>query len=261
MSFEIDRQDDQRACVLRIGGDIDIAVVPDVRRALDQAIDTGCDNVVIDLTEVGYADSSALGLLVWLDHRLQPLGGKAVLAGANQDVARILELSGLLSVSGSLEVCGDVVGAMSRFKPAEKEAPEAEWTESVDVPIDVRQLASVREHVYAMISSMGFTESALFDIKVALGEALANAVRHGSPTDGGGGIHVDVTAYPDRLVLEVIDTGSGFDGDHVSADDLYAIGGRGIMFMRTLMDQVCFSPVSQGGTRVVLIKHRPIKNP
>ncbi len=259
MPFEIDRRDDQRACILRVEGDIDIAVVPDIRQALDQSIETGCENIVIDLAGVAYADSSALGMLVWLDHRLQPFDGKAVLAGANDDVARILEMSGLLSVSGSLDACEDVEGAMSRFSPVE-DAIEVQWAESVDVPSDVRQLAAVREQVYAMVRSMGFTESALFDIKVALGEALANAVRHGSPTDGEGGIHVDVTAYPDRLVLEVIDAGSGFDGDLVCNDDLYAIGGRGVMFMRALMDHVCFSAAADGGTKVVLVKHRPTKS-
>ena len=88
----------------------------------------------------------------------------------------------------------------------------------------------------------------LFDIKVALGEALANAIRHGAPPDGDGEIVVRITAYPERIVLEVLDNGLGFDGAHAGSEDLYAPGGRGIMFMRALMDRVEYDTSPSGGT-------------
>ncbi len=82
---------------MRLSGDIDTAIVPELQTRLGSALAGGCDNVVLDLCDVVYADSSALGLLVWLDHRLGPRGGRLVLTGANPDVERILELSGLVS--------------------------------------------------------------------------------------------------------------------------------------------------------------------
>ncbi|MDF1541591.1 MAG: anti-sigma factor antagonist [Anaerosomatales bacterium] len=258
MDLAIDRHEGQRACVFHLAGDIDVAVVPDLRGSLDQVIETGCENIVLDLTEVTYADSSALGLLVWLDHRLQPREGKAILAGANDDVARIFELSGLLSVAGCLEEREDVESAVACFDPVGT-GTEAEWSQMLEMPADVQALAGVREQVHDLVGTLDFGESALFDIKVAVGEALANAVRHGSPTDGQAAIHIAVTAYPDRVVLQVTDSGSGFDGDHVCSDDLYAVGGRGVMFMRALMDQVCFAPREGGGTEVTLVKHRPLR--
>ncbi|MFU8890520.1 MAG: anti-sigma factor antagonist [Anaerosomatales bacterium] len=258
MELEIDRHEGHRTCVFHLAGDIDVAVVPDLRGSLDQVIQTGCENIVLDLARVTYADSSALGLLVWLDHRLQPREGKAILAGANDDVARIFELSGLLSVAGCLEERQDVESAVACFDVVGTGA-EAEWSQMLEMPADVQALASVREQVHDLVGTLEFSESALFDIKVAVGEALANAVRHGSPTDGQAAIHVAVTAYPDRVVLQVTDSGSGFDGDHVCSDDLYAVGGRGVMFMRALMDQVCFAPREGGGTEVTLVKHRPLR--
>ncbi|MBE0416631.1 MAG: anti-sigma factor antagonist [Coriobacteriia bacterium] len=260
MDLDMDRHEEQRACVLHLAGDIDVAVVPDLRGTLDQVIETGCENIVLDLADVTYADSSALGLLVWLDHRLQPRDGKAILAGANEDVARIFELSGLLSVAGCLEEREDVESAVACFDVIPTGAT-AEWSQTLDMPADVGALAGVRQQVHDMVGTLDFGESALFDIKVAVGEALANAIRHGSPSDGQAAIHVAVTAYPDRVVLQVIDSGSGFDGDHVCSDDLYAVGGRGVMFMRALMDQVCFSPLEGGGTEVTLVKRRPVGAP
>jgi len=255
MTFAVDRHPDLQACVLHAVGDIDLAVVPEIQGALEDALDAGLVNVVIDLSKVTYADSSALGLLVWLDHKLAGTGGKVVLTGANENVARILEVSGLVSVTPNVCTDESVQQALLSLDIA---IPIGDplWAQSLSVPADVESLAPARERVCSMLSSMRFSEAAMFDIKVALGEALANAVRHGSPAGVETEIFVHVRAYDDRAVIDVVDTGAGFDGDHVCSDDLYASGGRGIMFMRALMDDVRFAPGPSGGTMVTLVKRR-----
>lgn len=254
-SFHIEHEHGRRACVARLSGDIDMSVVPELRRMLDEALDAGCMNVILDLTDVVYADSSALGLLVWLDHRLRPLGGRLVLAGATKDVARILELSGLVTVAASIAMSANVVAALEGLELPEIDSDPL-WSNRIDLIADVNNLAAVREQVCGTLGPLGFPESALFDIKVALGEALANAVRHGSTGEGEKPVAVDVIAYPDRVVLEVLDAGEGFDGTHTGSDDLYSPSGRGIMFMRALMDRVEFDKSDLGGTLVRLTKHR-----
>lgn len=253
--FEVTNEIGPRACVVRVGGDIDMAVVPELREALDAALTGGCGNIVLDLTDVTYADSSALGLLVWLDHRLRPVHGRLVLAGANADVARILELSGLVSVAQSVVVSPNVAAALEGLD-LPPQATEVQWERRLDVVADLNDLGRVREEVARMLEPLSFPESSLFDIKVALGEALANAVRHGSPGDGEPMISVGVSAYSDRVVIEVGDSGSGFDGTPRESDDLYAPNGRGIMFMRKLTDRVEFDRSDLGGTLVRLTKHR-----
>lgn len=95
----------------------------------------------------------------------------------------------------------------------------------------------------------------MFDIKVAVGEALANAVRHGSPGGPTDEVEVDIHAYPDRVMIQVRDSGAGFDGESSCRDDVFAAGGRGVMFMRALMDGVEFTCRPEGGTAVTLTKH------
>lgn len=253
--FEISKDNGPRACVVRLSGDVDMAVVPELRTALDSALYGGCSNVVLDLAEVTYADSSALGLLVWLDHRLRPTGGRLVLAGARRDVARILELSGLVSVAASVAMSANVNAALEGLElPAISADPL--WDREIEMAMDANELATVREQICGIVEPLGFPESALFDIKVALGEALANAVRHGAPQEGEGDVRVKVVAFPDRVVLEVMDNGEGFDGSHRGTEDIYAPNGRGIMFMRALMDRVEFDRSPLGGTLVRLTKHR-----
>lgn len=254
-AFEITKEAGPRACVVRLSGDLDMAVVPELRRELDKTLEAGCVNVVLDLADVSYADSSALGLLVWLDHRLRPMGGRLVLAGARRDVGRILELSGLVTVAASIAMSANVSAALEGLDlPAIPS--EVLWTREIDMEPDVTMLAPIREQVCDIVAPLGFPEASLFDIKVALGEALANAIRHGLPSGDEGKVKVIIVAHSDRVVIEVLDNGSGFDGTHTGNEDLYAPNGRGIMFMRALMDRVEFDRSSLGGTLVRLTKHR-----
>lgn len=254
MTFTVERHEELRAGVVRIVGDIDIATIPPLRDALDGLVEAGYPNIVMDLSRVDYADSSALGMLVWLDRRLQDTSGRVVLAGANRDVRRILALSRILNVARNLCEEADADEALGRIEPSVEQRSEM-WSREISVPADVGKLASVREQVCDLIEPLGFSGAAVFDIKVALGEALANAIRHGSGA-AAGEVLVRVHCYDEKVVLEIVDSGSGFDGEHVCSDDLYASGGRGIMFMRALMDHVEFAPADTGGTTVTLVKHR-----
>jgi len=257
-TFEITHAREAHACVAHLVGDIDIAIVPELRDDLHASIDSGCINLVLDLTRVTYVDSSALGLLVWLDHKLMPVEGRVLLVGANRDVSRILELSGLSRLATSIAMSESVESALARLELGTVESEEL-WSREICIPADVNRLAGVRDQVSDLVNGLGFSESAIFDIKVALGEALANAVRHGAP-NGKGRVCVDVRAFSDRVVVEVADNGAGFDGIHRVSDDLYAPSGRGIMFMRALMDRVEFEPAEGGGTLVRLIKHHRVES-
>lgn len=254
-TFEISHDLGPRACVVRLAGDIDTAVVPELRRGLDAALESGCGNVVLDFTDVVYADSSALGLLVWLNHRLRPAGGRLVLAGANRDVARILEVSGLVMAAGAMSTSVNLSSALEGLELGET-ATDPLWEIELPVPTNVDTLSATRERACETLLTLGMPESALFDIKVALGEALANAIRHGAPRNGDAHVSVRIIAYDDRVVFEVMDNGPGFDGAARGSDDLYAPSGRGVLFMNALMDRVDFGTPKEGGTLVRLTKHR-----
>jgi serine/threonine-protein kinase RsbW len=254
MNVMTEHETDAHLCVVRVQGEIDASTAPDLRSELESAFHRGCINIVLDLGKVSYADSSALATIVVMNRLLQPKGGRLVLAGASRNVTRILELSGLVGAAPTVSAAPDVDDALAGLTlAAPAEAPL--WTRAVEVPASSASLARMRTEVCDMLESLEIPEATQFDIRVAVGEALSNAVRHGSPKGEHDPVGITVTAYSDRVVLTVLDRGEGFDGQPASDGDPYAASGRGVMFMRALMDHVTFERLSSGGTAVTLVKH------
>jgi len=85
-----------------------------------------------------------------------------------------------------------------------------------------------------------------FRFRVALSEALANAMVYGNGQEPA--LHVEVRAecLPEALHIHVTDEGPGFDPasvrDPVMPDDLELPCGRGLFLIRNLMDDVRFTP-------------------
>lgn len=254
MKVMTELEGDSRVCVARVEGDIDAFTAPDLKSALDGVVGQGCMNIVLDLSRVAYLDSSALGLIVWLNRILEPKGGRVVLAGASGDVTRILEISGLVGAAPTVSAAPNAEDAVAGLTLEPPQGPPL-WTKDLQLVADPSSLSEMRSKVCAILEPLDLPESMQFDIKVAVGEALSNAVRHGSPRGVSDAIGVSVTAYPDRVSLVVTDCGAGFNGCTVSDGDPYAPSGRGVMFMRALMDDVQFVLLPQGGTAVSLVKH------
>ena len=95
------------------------------------------------------------------------------------------------------------------------------------------------------------------DIEMALLEALANAVIHGSGCSSCKSVYVTCRCYMDgEVVITVRDEGKGFDSstlpDPTFRENLLFTHGRGIYLIKTLMDEVSF----QEGGAVVLMRKR-----
>lgn len=85
-----------------------------------------------------------------------------------------------------------------------------------------------------------------FRFRVALAEALANAIVCGNREDSGLMVSVRTECHPTELRVHVSDEGDGFDParvpDPVGTDDLERACGRGLFLIRNLADSVVFSP-------------------
>lgn len=82
--------------VVKIHGEIDAESAAELRRRIDVEYDCApVRDMVFDLSEVGFMDSSGIGLIIGRYKRISALGGVIKITGANKTVKRIIELSGL----------------------------------------------------------------------------------------------------------------------------------------------------------------------
>jgi serine/threonine-protein kinase RsbW len=98
-------------------------------------------------------------------------------------------------------------------------------------------------------------DDTLADLKLALTEACSNSVRH-AYGDGEGHVAISFELRDDRLIVEVVDDGSGFAPHEVeeAGSDL-SEGGLGIAIIRSIADEVEIGEGPAGrGSRLRFVK-------
>jgi serine/threonine-protein kinase RsbW len=104
------------------------------------------------------------------------------------------------------------------------------------------------------------SDEVLADLKLALTEATSNSVRHAySGDEHAGVVEISYELRPDRLVIEVIDDGEGFDPDEsAGAPEELSEGGLGIAIIRALADEFELEGRTNGhGSRLRFAKFLP----
>src|SRR3954468_11975624 len=82
-------------------------------------------------------------------------------------------------------------------------------------------------------------DETLAELKLALTEAVSNSVRHAYGPNGDGHVEVPYERAPNRLGIEVVDDGEGFDPDEppALAGEELSEGGLGIAIIRSIADE------------------------
>jgi serine/threonine-protein kinase RsbW len=108
---------------------------------------------------------------------------------------------------------------------------------------DLGRLKEARDFAVTAAAEFGFGAEALYDVKLAMSEAVTNAIRHGSrsPDDP---VRILATEESGALVFEVLDTGR-FVPRVVRRGEMPE-SGRGLEFLRVLMDEVDLRPSRRG---------------
>ena len=106
----------------------------------------------------------------------------------------------------------------------------------------------------------GYGDDFLSAIDLAVRESVANAVKHGNKFDEEKQVEVVLTDSNDGLEMMVRDHGDGFDigeiPDPTNPENLLKVSGRGILFMRSFMDEVGWERATGGGMIVKMLKKR-----
>jgi anti-sigma B factor antagonist len=80
---------------LAVEGEIDLATVEDLQKAINGIADNGGKNLVIDLTGSSFMDSTGLKALVMASRRFDEEGRSFAIAVSGGPVSRLIDLSGV----------------------------------------------------------------------------------------------------------------------------------------------------------------------
>lgn len=98
------------AAIVQVVGDVDLNRSPALQDALLKLLDEKPSAVIIDLTGVGYMDSSGVASLVKLLSRVRQKGVSLKLAGLTDRVRNIFEITRLDSVFEIHGTCEEALG-------------------------------------------------------------------------------------------------------------------------------------------------------
>jgi serine/threonine-protein kinase RsbW len=122
---------------------------------------------------------------------------------------------------------------------------------------DPEEAHRVQDEIERLLASRQFDEREIFGIRLALEEALVNAVKHGNQLDRGKQVHVVYSVDDNHFEVSIQDEGPGFNPedvpDPIAFENLERPCGRGLLLMRHYMSEVTFHPP---GNKVTMRKAR-----
>lgn len=130
---------------------------------------------------------------------------------------------------------------------------EEKNTEAVE-PISLRipsrpEYALLARLVVAQVGQMvGFGQDEVYDLKLAVTEAVTNVIRHAKVES----FEIEYTARPQSVEVTVKDTGGGF-----TVEDLTEVpdsqGGFGLAVIESLVDELVVDSMADGGTQLRMV--------
>ena len=147
----------------------------------------------------------------------------------------MLYCSGWFSLSTSRFQCLDM-SHVSFHTPLE---------ETFEISSRVESIYPLEQRILSVARSLGFTEDDLFCLRLAMDEALVNAIMHGNGGREHKRVYVTVRPCRESVQVSVRDEGKGFDisglFDPTAEEHVHDTHGRGIFLIRQFMSEVNFN--------------------
>lgn len=227
-----------------VHGDLSVQTAPALKRTLQSLMDGGTQRIVLNMAEVPFVDSSGMAVIFCTLREMRSRGGLLSLVNVSPDVMRALKIARFVDLAP--------VSSAGERRAVPELDPSAKPLWCTTFPVGTCELCAARQRIEHLARTMPFSNDAVFDLMLAAGEALGNAVDHTC----GEGILATASGYADRMVIEVADCGGGFDPTAQDAPDAGEGDerGRGIRLMRLLVDSVSIVPRQSGNGMLVRLE-------
>ena len=120
------------------------------------------------------------------------------------------------------------------------------YDEQAALPSDPAEAFRFQDQLLTRLESLGYSREILHGVRLALEEALVNAIKHGNQMDKSKRVHVRYHLGEKSFDIEIRDEGPGFDPEDVpdptAPENLERPSGRGLLLMRHYMTECEFVP-------------------
>jgi serine/threonine-protein kinase RsbW len=114
----------------------------------------------------------------------------------------------------------------------------------VTIASDLAEARRIQNVIEEALQASSYSEHDIFSIKLALEEALVNAIKHGNQMDPDKHVTVSYQVTSDRFDIRITDEGSGFNPEDVpdptAPENLERPCGRGLLLIRGFMTEVVY---------------------
>lgn len=121
---------------------------------------------------------------------------------------------------------------------------------------DFAEGREVQERILEELGRHHYYPDASFAIRLALEEALINAIKHGNKFDKSKKVRIEATVTAKQAEISIEDEGAGFVRaavpDPTCEENLHRLHGRGILLIEAYMNEVQWD---RGGRRVRMVRH------
>lgn len=138
------------------------------------------------------------------------------------------------------------------------------WTTCEVLPSRLGAESALIERLLEELARSGWSDRDQFGIRLAVEEALVNAIKHGNQLQPDKQVRVQCKLSNERFWIDITDQGSGFNPqslpDPTAPENLDRPSGRGVLLMQSFMSHVEFNDI---GNRVIMekIKDAPPLSP
>jgi anti-sigma B factor antagonist len=111
MSFTVRKDEAKGVVIIGVDGQLIVGNRHDLKKKVLDAMEEGERKFVVDFAATGYIDSSGLGVLVSLAKKVREAGGDLRLAGLNEDLRTLFELTKLDTLFTLMDTVEEAVAA------------------------------------------------------------------------------------------------------------------------------------------------------
>jgi anti-anti-sigma factor len=216
-NFQIDTLERQSGTTIKLAGELDSATSMQLLERFEQAV-SALDGreLLIDLEGVSFMDSSGMRAIIVMERRAAEERIVVVFAAPPASVTELLQITGIADRLA-------LVPSSEDKPPADPFLDRIEIALARDADAPARARAELR---HAIAERLSDDDSATATLLTS--ELVTNAVIHPGQAIGGS-VGLRITAYSDRVRVEVTDAGAGFDPGSLRPSQPGEPGGHGLV--------------------------------